>query len=94
MKSLAGTSRVALAVAALLASLSLVAWRQRQALDTMEDLELLEEEIALEVASRSELENRIRKLESRGRVVSLARERLGMREAVSSDIIFLTGQAP
>ncbi len=87
MRGLAGTSLVALAVAALLASLSLVSWRQRQALDTMEYLDEVRQECALETANREELESRIRHLESRGRVVSEAEVRLGMRTAVSSDIV-------
>jgi len=93
MKGLAGTSIVALAVAAFLASLSLVSWRQRQALDTLGHLDTLRQEFALEAASREELENRILYLKSRGRVVSEAGARLGMREALSSDVFFLSGEA-
>ena len=92
MRGLAGTSLVALAVAALLASLSLVAWRQRQALDTMGYLDAVRQECALEEANREEMEARVQKLESRGRVVSEAETRLGMRKAVSSDIVFLPGE--
>lgn len=92
MKNLAGTSIVALAVAAFLASLSLVSWRQREALETLEYLETLEQESDLEMASRDELESRILYLMSRGRVVSAAGDRLGMREALSSDIVLLTGE--
>jgi cell division protein FtsL len=92
MRKLAGTSKVALAVAAFLASLSLVSWRQREALDTMEALETLREESALEASNREELENRIRFLESRGRVVREAETRLGMRRAEGSDIVHLPGE--
>ena len=92
MRGLAGTSLVALAVAAFLASLSLVSWRQRQALDTLGHLEALQQECALEEADRDELEDRIRYLESRGRVVAEVMERLGMRKAVSADIVFLSGE--
>lgn len=92
MRGLAGTSLVALAVAAFLASLSLVSWRQRQALDTLGHLEALRQECALKAADRDELESRIRYLESRGRVVSEVVERLGMRKAVSSDIVILPGE--
>ena len=94
MKRLAGTSLVALAVAAFLASLSLVSWRQRQALDTMHRLETIQEEYALEVATRDELESRIRHLESRGRVVPLAETRLGMHIASGSETFSLTGEGP
>ena len=93
MRGLAGTSIVALAVAAFLASLSLVSWRQGQALDTLRHLETLQQEVALEVASREELENRILYLQSRARVVSEAGERLRMREALSSEIVILPGDA-
>ena len=92
MRGLAGTSLVALAVAAFLASLSLVTWRQRQALDTLELLEELKQECALELSNRDELEGRIRYLESWGRVASEAEEWLGMRKAVSSDIVLFSGE--
>jgi len=92
MKRLAGTSMVALAVAAFLASLSLVSWRQRQALDTMERLETLQQEYSLEVASKDELEARIRHLESFGRVVPEAEARLGMHQALDSEIYSLHGE--
>jgi len=93
MRGLAGTSLVALAVAALLASLSLVSMRQGQALDTMARLDSLREERALAAADREELSSRILRLESRGRVVSEARRRLGMRQAGSSDIVVLPGES-
>lgn len=89
MKRLAGTSMVALAVAGFLASLSLVSWRQRQALDLLESLEAFEQDCELEAAKKDELESRIRVLESFGRVVPEAEARLGMRKAVSSDIVLL-----
>ena len=91
MKALAGTSRVALAVAAFLASLSLVSFRQRDALDTMEALDSLRQERSLQGANREELESRILYLESLGRIVAEAEGRLGMRRATSSDIVLLTG---
>jgi cell division protein FtsL len=92
MRRLAGTSLVALSVAALLASLSLVSWRQGKALATLERLEALRQECALEAASKDELEDRIRYLESWARVASEAEARLGMRRAGSSDIVFLPGE--
>jgi cell division protein FtsL len=92
MRGLAGTSLVALAVAAFLASLSLVSWRQGKALDTLGHLEELRQECALEAADRNDLESRIRQLESWGWVVSEAENRLGMRKAVSSDIVYFPGE--
>lgn len=92
MKALAGTSRVALAVAALLGSLTLVSLRQRDALDTMEYLDSLKQESALEEAVQEELSSRILYLESFGRVVAEAERRLGMRQASSSEIVLLNGE--
>ena len=89
MKSLAGTSKVALAVAAFLASLSLVSWRQGEALDTLRDLENLLQETAVEAGTQEELEGRIRILESRARVTREAEVRLGMRVAEGSDIVLM-----
>jgi cell division protein FtsL len=83
---------VALAVAAFLASLSLVSIRQREALDTLRDVDSLREEMAIEVGTKEELENRIRTLETRSRVVREAEERLGMRAALDSEVIRLSGE--
>jgi hypothetical protein len=92
MKGLAGTSMVALGVAAFLASLSLVSWRQREALDTLTRLERLRQDSALEAAMRDDLKGRILHLESWGRVVSEAEEGLGMHVAESSEIFLLPGE--
>lgn len=91
MKALTGTSLVALAVAALLASLSLVSWRQRQALLTLERVDSLKHECTLERATLDELETRLLQLESWPWVSREAERRLGMRKAGSSDIILLPG---
>ena len=81
MSRLAGTSLVALATAAFLASLSLVAWRQARALEALEKVDSLSRDLA----------RRIDVLESRSRVIPEARERLGMREAEGADIVLLLG---
>ena len=91
MKKLAGTSMVALAVAAFLASLSLVSWRQGEALDTMARLDSLRQETSVQEANRQELEGRINRLESFGRVVGEAEGRLGMRPAEAHEIYHLPG---
>ncbi len=83
-----------LAVAALLAALSLVTWRQARALDALRDLDAVERELSLVEAERAELHRRIQTLESRGRVVPLARERLDMRTPSAGEIILLEGAAP
>lgn len=94
MNRLAGTSLVALAVAALLASLSLVAERQVKALDTMDRLDSLRRDWALEVSEVEELERRIRQLESYGRVVPEAESRLGLHKAVGEEVAYLVEGRP
>ena len=91
MKRLTGTSLVALATALLLASLTLVARRQAQALEALNSVDEMEREWTLEMAEREDLKNRIRQLESRGRILGEAEGWLGMRKAVARDIVFLTG---
>ena len=89
MKGLSGTSKVALAVAALLASLSLVSMRQRTALDTMAFLDSLQLEEAMQEAIREDLNSQVLHLESWGRVSADAERRLGMRKAGASDMVDL-----
>lgn len=91
MNRVAGTSLVALAAAILLASLSLVAWRQSRAIETLETLDGLRREVTLGEAERTDLERRIHFLESRGRVVPEATRTLGMRKAEASEIVILFG---
>lgn len=90
MRHLAGTSLVALAVAAFLASLSLVSWRQVKALEALERVDSLRQEQALGVAVREELEGRILHLESWGRVALDAEQRLGMKKASAGDMVHLS----
>lgn len=93
MKRLAGTSMVALAVAALLASLSLVAWRQVRALEALQSLETIRRDLTLTSAEQEDLEGRIRNLESRGRVVPEAESILGMHVAEDGEWVDLPGEA-
>ena len=87
MRRLAGSSLVALAVAAFLASLSLVTWRQARALQVLEWNDQLQREQSLARAEGEELRRRIHVLESRGRVVREAEGRLGMQ--ISSSTVLL-----
>ena len=90
MKSfLAGT----LVVGLLLAALTLVTWRQVRALEALADLDRVRREVSLVIADQHDLANRIRGLESRGRVMRTARERLGMRAPGESEIVWLSGSA-
>jgi cell division protein FtsL len=83
------STRVALAVAGLLASLSFVAWRQSRALEALEGLDTLRKEASLARAEGAELTRRIQYLQSYGRVVKDARERLGMRIPDASEQVLL-----
>ena len=94
MRGVSGTSRVALAVAALLASLSLVAWRQSRALETLAELDRVRREKTLASVEVEELRARIHHLESRSRMVPVARERLGMKMPDASQIVYLPGEGP
>lgn len=85
-----GSLALALAFAGLLASLSLVVWRQSRVLETMRELEAVRSERALAEAERWELLRRIQHLESRGRVVPAATNRLGMRVPMGAEIVLMT----
>lgn len=86
LRTVAGT---VLAVSLLVGALSLVTWRQARVREVLAELDDLRREISLVEAERGELEERIRFLESRGRVVPAARERLGMKTPSSSEIVLL-----
>lgn len=90
---LSGALLATLGVALLLAALSLVTWRQTRALEALANLDEVRSEISLMTAERNELENRIRRLESRGYVVPAARERLGMYAPSSAEIVLLPGSS-
>lgn len=91
MNRLAGTSLVALAAATLLASLSLVAWRQARAMEALEGVDGLRREVTLGQAEKADLELRVHFLESRGRVTREAEERLGMRVPTGSEMVIFPG---
>ena len=88
---LPGMLIAALSVALLLAALSLVTWRQARAREALGELDGLRRELSLMTAERNELGNQIQVLESRGRVVPEARDRLGMRTPAGAEIVWLAG---
>ena len=88
---LPGTLVATLVMALLLAALSLVTWRQARAREALADLDGLRRELSLMTAERNDLGNRILVLESRGRVIPAARDRLGMRTPDSAEIVWLAG---
>jgi len=93
-EGVAGTTLVALAVALLLTALSLVAWRQSRALEALAELDMVRRERTLQESEKEELLRRIRYLESRGRVVGEAEERLGLGVPDDSEMVFLEGVLP
>ncbi|HEX7024547.1 MAG TPA: cell division protein FtsL [Gemmatimonadales bacterium] len=84
-----GVLRLALAFAILMAALSVVVWRQSRALEAVRALEKTRDERAVVEAARTELEARIQRLESRGRVVAEAERRLGMHVPTGEEIVIL-----
>ena len=81
--------RAALLLAALLGSLTLVVWRQSQALEMLRELDAVRQERVVEEARRASLARRVEQLESRARVASAARDRLGMRVPTGSELVIL-----
>ncbi|HSG46170.1 MAG TPA: hypothetical protein VLA43_00020, partial [Longimicrobiales bacterium] len=71
--------RAALAMAALLASLSMVAWRQGRAFEVQQELEDVRSEVSMARSEKVQLNRDIRVLSSRERIVQVARARLGLR---------------
>lgn len=70
--------RLTVAIAVLLASLSLVAWRQGRAYDLQRELETVRDELELARTHRSELAAEETALLSRDRIVRVARDLLGL----------------
>ena len=89
MRTHNGTIRLALCFAALLAALTLVIWRQSNALETLRALEKLRDSRALAEAQRSDFLRKIEQLESRAHVVAAARDRLGMRVPGADEIVII-----
>jgi cell division protein FtsL len=89
-----GSARALVAAGALLCSLTLVAWRQSRALGALGELERVRNERALVQAEKEAMERAIQHLESRARVVPVARDRLGMRTPQATEIVILPGEAP
>ncbi len=91
---ISGLTVIALSTAALLAALSFVTWRQSRALEALAEWDGLRRELSLVRAEQGEFARRIQVLESRGRIVPEARERLGMKTPTASEIVILPGGAP
>jgi cell division protein FtsL len=94
MRRQPGLIRIALACALLLASLSMVVWRQSRALESLRTLDRLRTERAVAEAERSEVLRRLQVLEGRSRVVAAARSRLGMHIPGGPEIVILPLDPP
>lgn len=70
--------RLTVAIAVLLASLSLVAWRQGRAYDLQRELETVRDELELARTHQDELAAEETSLLSRDRIVAVARDLLGL----------------
>lgn len=91
MKPMSPLARTVLAALVLLGALALVPWRQSRALEALASLDQLRREASEAAATRVDLERSIQVLESRGRVVPLARERLGMHTPSAAELVILPG---
>ncbi|HSH45362.1 MAG TPA: hypothetical protein VK966_05880 [Longimicrobiales bacterium] len=81
--------RLALLLACLLGSLTLVIWRQSRALELLRDLEAVRQERVLEEARRAGYARRMEELESRARVSQAARDRFEMRVPSGGELVIL-----
>ena len=86
--------RTVLLLTGLLASLTLVVWRQSRALEMLRGLDAVRQERIVEEARRASLSRRVEELESRARVSVAARERLGMRVPTGAELVILPLATP
>ena len=92
-RSWATLSLLALGFSGLLSALSLVTWRQSRAFEALAELDGVERSLSLAESERAELLQRIQGLDSRTRISSVARERLGMHRPEASEMVLLSGGA-
>jgi hypothetical protein len=86
---LKGRHWLALWLGFVLVALSLVVWRQTDAIRTARVLTQTRAERTELESKRAEFVRRIRAAESRGSLIPRAQGRLGLRQAADSEIIFL-----
>jgi cell division protein FtsL len=84
--------RVVLAVTVLLGALGLVTWRQSRSFEALAALDDVRRQRAASAAEQVELERSIQVLESRGRVVPLARKRLSMHTPEAAELVILPAE--
>jgi len=76
-------------LALLLGAMALVVWRQTRGVELQREIRALDGERALADAERLELATRIQALQSRARVVQVARDRLGMHLPADSEVVMV-----
>ncbi len=86
--------RAALLFGLLLASLTLVVWRQSRALSMLREVEAVRQSRVLEEARRASLDRQVSHLESRGRVSEAVSARFGMRLPTGQEIVILSLREP
>ncbi len=91
MTRLPATVWMALAATCFFVALSAAAWRQGHARELMRMREALRIEIALEREAGADLDQRVRFLISRPRVLAEGHERLGLRIPDDTQVIHLPG---
>ncbi len=80
-----------LLLAVVLASLTMVAWRQSTARETMEELAAAERELAIAVEGREALARELAALETRPWIGAQAAKRLGMRAPTENEVVIASG---
>lgn len=84
-----GLLRAAGLLALLLASLSTVVWRQSRGAALQREVRALEAERAVAESERLRLSTRIQGLQTRARIVQVARDRLGMHLPADSEVVLV-----
>ncbi len=80
--------------AILLGALAMVPWRQTQGVRLERELRTLREERASAEAERLEWMQRAQRLQARGRIIELARTRLGMHPPGDNEVLLLPLASP
>ncbi len=84
-----GILRVAALLVLVLGALAVVVGRQTEGVALQREIREIEGERAVAEAARLELETRIQSLQSRARVVRVARQRLGMHLPADSEVVLV-----
>lgn len=94
MKRVRVLPRAIFALAILLASLTVVAWRQSTTRETMAELDAAERELALAADELEELARELAGLGSRQWIGAEAARRLGMRPPNEQEVVITSGGTP